>query len=223
MSDPISPFDVIADPKDGFMKPDFFSSMRFEADVILDVGVSRGTPWLYQAFHDKEFVLIDPLPSFDERLYKPPAKYVCEKIGLGSKPGEMTLDIRGPRSTLHEWQPSKAHHSEGSVVVAIETLDQVIQRHADGRTVGVKIDTEGHEVEVLKGLNACVGLVEFIVCECSIRRRFNDDYQFSDLIVALADRGFELYNFLSAHKPRPLHYDCIFLPSEDRRFQSGGF
>lgn len=217
-----SPFDVVSDPADGYLKPDFFRSLRTEPETVIDVGVSRGTRWLYRSFPDARFILVDPLPDFEQTLIDPPKHFQCVNLGLGSTKGRMELDLRGPRSSVHIWSEKSNSSSEGRVEVQIETLDALIDDHAPSGGIGLKIDTEGHEVEVLKGLDRHRDRVEFIVCECSIRRRFADDYRFSELIAELAAKGFELYNFLSLQKPRPVHYDCLFLRSDDRRFGLGG-
>jgi FkbM family methyltransferase len=219
----ISPFDVKPDLKDGFLTPDFFASLSFDIDLIIDVGVSRGTPWLYQSFADKKFLLIDPIPGFDANLMNPPKSHTCINVGLSGTPGKMTLDLRGPRSSLHQWQSTIPKKSEGTVEVPIETLDNVIRTHAPDSRFGLKIDTEGHEIGVLEGLNDYVGNAEFLICESSIRKRFEDDYWFSDLIAMAASKGFELYNFVSPQQPRPTHYDCLFLKRSDKRFGLGAF
>ena len=222
MPSAISPFDIVADPTDGYLKPDFFRSLQTQAATVIDVGVSRGTRWLYRSFPDARFILVDPLPGFEDTLIEPPKLYQCLNLGLGSAKGQMDLDLRGPRSSVHTWSEKSNSTSEGRVQVQIETLDTLIEEHIPSGGIGLKIDTEGHEVEVLRGLDRHRERVEFIVCECSIRRRFADDYRFSELIAELAAKGFELYNVLSLQKPRPVHYDCLFLRSDDRRFGLGG-
>ena len=218
---PSSPFDVGLDTKDGYLTADFFKSLQLDPDVIFDVGVSRGTPWLYKAFPEKKFLLIDPLPEFEDKLHTTPEHYECLNLGLGSTPGTLTLDLRGPRSSVHEWKKNTNHTSHGTVDVQITTLDDLIEKHAATQSIGLKIDTEGHEVEVIKGLDTYSSNIQFLVCECSVRQRFEDGYRFSDLISIAARKGFEFYNFLSPQKPRPLHYDCIFFRADDERFSLG--
>lgn len=218
---PGNAFSVVAHPKDGFLTRDFFLSLKTRPDTIIDVGVSRGTPWLYRSFPSTRFLLVDPLPGFEKTLIKPPRTYECLNLGLGAEPGEMELDLRGPRSSLHKWSEKTKAPSEGKVKVRIGTLDDLISTHVPEGSIGLKIDTEGHEIEVIRGLDKHRDRVEFIISECSIRRRFSDDYRFSELIAEYAAKGFEFYNFLSMQQVRPVHYDCIFLKSGDRRFGLG--
>ena len=108
----------------------------------------------------------------------------------------------------------RRNQSEGS---RVETLDDIIQKHCTSRRIGIKIDTEGHEREVVAGLNADLDRVQFIIAETSVRRRFENGYQFSELVVDLADKGFKLLNFLNRPTPRPLFYDCLFVRADDSR------
>jgi len=222
MSEDISPFNVPLDPVEGYLTYEFFRSLKLSATTIFDIGVSRGTRWLYDAFPDCDFVLVDPLPGFQSTLINPPAKYSCVNVAVGKEPARLRLDLRGPRSSLHTWKRVGTHYSTGNVDVDVQTLDSLIEAHAPSRTLGIKIDTEGHEKEIIAGLDSCRSNIEFIICECSIRQRFVDDYFFSDLITLLAQKGFELYNFVSVQKPRPVHYDCLFLKREDWRYRLGG-
>ncbi|MEA1052140.1 FkbM family methyltransferase [Lamprobacter modestohalophilus] len=206
-----------------FLTLEFFVSLQFSASTIIDVGVSRGTPWLYHSFPENNFILVDPIPGFDKFLVDPPKNYECVNLALGSSNGTVMLDLRGPRSSVHRWSKESNSVSEGLIEVDVDTLDALIERHVPSGLIGLKIDTEGHEVDVLRGLLEKSSRIEFIVCECSVRRRFDDDYRFSDLIAEAALKGFEFYNFISAQKARPVHYDVLFLRSDDRRFGLGCF
>ncbi|QFU74472.1 FkbM family methyltransferase [Halioglobus maricola] len=218
---PAGRFGITLDPNDGFCKPDFFGSLELEVDCVIDVGVQRGTDWLYKSFPKAKFLLVDPHPGGEEMLHSPPESYKFIEVGLSGSPGKAVLDLRGPRSSLNEWSAKAPHQSAGKHEVSLITLDQLIEAEAPTDKIGLKIDTEGHECQVISGLDNYRENIQFLVCESSIRKRFQESYRFSELIALLSSKGFELYNFVSPQIARPTHYDCIFLPTDHELFSIG--
>lgn len=43
--------------------PRFFDSLGLDVDCVTDVGVQRSSRWLYEAFLNRHFLLVDPFPS----------------------------------------------------------------------------------------------------------------------------------------------------------------
>ncbi|WP_422039298.1 FkbM family methyltransferase [Roseibium sp.] len=176
---------------------------KFNSDVIIDVGVAGGTPWLYQQFPTQKLILIDPLFRNDS-LYDllNGREYIQHECALGNIDSniEINYDLDRPSlSSLHERTEltKREDHRIEKQVVPIKKLDQVIgESEPDSAKFGLKIDTEGHELEVLKGATETLKKCEFVVCEASIEKRFNDSYNFSDLIVFMDSRGFEITRVL---------------------------
>ena len=74
---------------------DLIRSYDLEQDFIVDVGVYRGTPWLYQAFPTTPFVLVDPQIANDAVLPRKVAK-VCPwaagaRVGRAEMRGRMAM------------------------------------------------------------------------------------------------------------------------------------
>ena len=82
--------------------------------------------------------------------------------------------------------------------------------------IGIKIDTEGYELEVVRGLTRHWDSVQFVICEASIRKRFVNSYQMSELISYMLERDFMLFNFLNAEDQRPRYYDILFVRKTSR-------
>jgi hypothetical protein len=79
------------------------------------------------------------------------------RCAAGSKPGRLTLHINehpGSTSLLADWRPDNVRAKEE---VSVTTLDTVIQKH--GVPDYIKIDVEGFELEVLRGLSRPISLV----------------------------------------------------------------
>ncbi len=57
--------------------------------TVLDVGVGRGTPWLYDAFPDSKLVLFEPLSVFDSDIEQLVRHYGADahKVALAREAG----------------------------------------------------------------------------------------------------------------------------------------
>lgn len=185
---------------------------------VIDVGVNHGTPALYRAFARLPFLLVDPQEGADARLHSRPRDYRFANVAVGAAPGTLAIFEEGGRSTaLERTRLTKARETE-AYQAPMTTLDLLIDEHALPGPIGLKIDTEGFEIEVLKGLQRHATDVGFVICEASIRRRFVGGYAAAELIGVLRSKGFDLFNFLNPPKDKPNFYDLLFLRSDNPLF-----
>lgn len=201
----------------GLFTPRYLRRLGQPASVI-DVGVNLGTPELYRAFPGARFLLIDPQSGGEARMTRRPANYVFANVALGAAPGRVTIQEQGGRSSALQRTALTERGAPKPYEAAVTTLDALIDDHALKGPIGLKIDTEGYEIEVLKGLERHVADIAFVICEASVRRRFVGGYTFADLVIAMKAKGFEFYNILNPPKARPNFYDVLFLPSANPLF-----
>lgn len=189
-------------------------------DLIIDVGVRFGSPWLYDVFKDKPFVLVDPQAEGEDILAWRPEKYVFVHKAVGRKPGRLTLNDQESRSTFLERTELAAAPTRRRYDVDVTTLDAVIGEHARGaKHIGLKVDTEGFEMEAFAGLVRHTGRIDFIATEASVLNRFKDGYNFSELVAELWKKGFRFYNLLNQTVwPVPPVYDGLFFHKDDPIF-----
>jgi hypothetical protein len=86
----------------------------------------------------------------------------------------------------------------------------------DGRRIGLKIDTEGYELEVLRGAVETLPSCAFVICEASIQKRFHDSYEFSQLVAFMFDHGFRISTILDYYVGREGYLrlvDLLFEPT----------
>jgi hypothetical protein len=98
--------------------------------------------------------------------------------------------------------------------VKVSTLDKEIDAIPVNSKdpAGVKIDTEGYELEVVKGLNCNLSRVAFILAEVSLMKRFESSYSFAEFINYMDCKGFSLADLLGFHPNNlPSWQDCLFL------------
>jgi hypothetical protein len=60
----------------------------------------------------------------------------------------------------------------------------------------LKIDTEGNELAALEGANLLLQSTDFVIAEVSIAKRFENGYEFEELINLMGKNGFSVLSFL---------------------------
>ena len=114
-----------------------------------------------KAFYDRGWrgISIEPLPSFHQAFEEQRPGDVNLAIAAGAVDGELTLydvpDVRGWASP--EQSVAEMHRAEGhrvaEITVPVRTLATVCEEHVHGEIHFLKIDVEGFEGEVLRGMD----------------------------------------------------------------------
>lgn len=193
-------------------------------DVVIDVGVNTGTPFLYQAFPDVPFVLIDPHAESRFALNGPDAPIRAQfyETALGAVDSVQVLNvpltadgINGAQASLHTAVGPMARKFIGveQRSVPVTTLDRIAAAHP-GR-VGLKIDTEGAEAEILGGAAQTLARCDFVILEVSLSLRFVSTSKPSTLFALLTQAGLEFRDVLrmpgdGKGGPTPRLMDALF-------------
>lgn len=204
------------------MAPKYLRDMGFDVATVFDVGVNKGTPGLYKSFPKAKIVLIDPRKESIDATKREFSRYkfISEVCAAGNNPGTASLTIpdRGGRSSIPERAPLTAGAISEIIEVPVKRIDDIVRERKLSGPFGLKIDTEGYEIEVMKGAEETLKEAQFVIAETSVKRRFVDGYRFSDLIVFMRDHGFELLDTMS-YKRRPSAWiDCLFVRSDSPLF-----
>lgn len=95
--------------------------------------------------------------------------------------------------------------------VEVHSLDYLVAANDLRGTFGLKIDTEGFEMSVIRGATKTLKQSAFVIAEVSMKERFAGGYTFRQFINEMAIHGFEAVDILSF--PRHSNYfDILFLP-----------
>ncbi len=85
----------------------------------------------------------------------------------------------------------------------LHTLDQVVAGTRFSRPDLIKIDTQGYELEILKGATNTMGSAEFILLEVSFIDIYNNVPLITEVLNFMQDRGYLIYDICTLMK-RPL-------------------
>ena len=186
-----------------YWEPAYLRRLGFCPQTIIDVGVADGTPELYAAFPDAQLVLVEPVGEFFEEI----AQILTHRRGVhipaaaGSSEGELELQVEPQltgRSSHYSRHPlERTGDTLTPRRVQVTTIDRIIADHAFPVPFGLKIDTEGAELEVIRGAAAALERTLFVIAEVGVLHdRFEGSYSFAQFIAAMDRAGFEVCDLL---------------------------
>jgi FkbM family methyltransferase len=197
---------------------------RTAPHTIFDVGVASGTPWLYDAFPNAYFVLVEPvrenIPRMQAILRGVTGTYVL--AAAGSRHGTASINIeperRGMTSLLERTDMTASGSQLEPRDVPVVTLDSIARGQGVRPPFGLKIDTEGFELEVIRGAREVLMKTDFVIAETSTTgERFVSGYAADDLINELRMNGFVVADVLRTTRR---FADLLFLRATPRRWPS---
>jgi len=176
-------------------------SLGAESASLLDVGCNIG----YYAclFHaknpSKPLVAVDPNPAMVARTQanlelNGAARFEILNCGIGSAPGTLELHVPRDRHSLSSFAyvPKKGGPSE-TISCAIRPMHDVIMEQGLGEIL-VKIDTEGFEYEVFRGLEeASTAKIRFMLFELAAANLEQAGSTTEQIFGLPALQGFDAY------------------------------
>lgn len=150
----------------------FYSQFINKGDLCFDVGANLGNRTEIFVKLGATVVAIEPQATCAQKLrkkYKNDSRVILIQKALGEKEGEGELKLSNSHtisSMSKEWIDSvkasgrfSAFKWNKTVIVSVTTLDKLIEEY--GQPVFCKIDVEGFEFQVLKGLSQPIRIISF--------------------------------------------------------------
>ena len=187
-----------------------------EIDTLVDIGVGpMGTPDLYKRFSSAKLLLVDPLDETENYIDKNllSREVMFHKCGVGKEDGEAMIHVQeeiGSSSILEVADINYESDPVDNRKIQIKTLDSITNSEKNLGKLGVKIDTEGFELNIILGATETLKSAEFVLAEVRHNHEsFQGVYKLHEFINAMHDNGFVLSMIITA---KPFIADLCFQP-----------
>ena len=191
-------------------------------DTLIDIGVGDiGTPDLYERFPNQKLILIDPLEEARDYAKNNLScrEYEFFVTAVGSEKTSVMLNVEKQvgRSTILQ---TTEINDEGQFMekreINVNTLDNILFNRRDLGRIGIKIDTEGYELDVIRGANNTLKSAKFVIAEVRHNHEsFLGCYKLHEFMESMRLQNFQLTRILTA---KPLIADLVFQSLEDLEF-----
>lgn len=185
--------------------------------TLIDVGIGEGgSHLLYKHFPDARMVFIDPMEECRQAVkeYLEIKDNVYIATALGSAKTSTVINVLRSQSMSSLLNRPKIYSCDEETVenreVPVQRLDDVIDQLSLDTPYGIKIDTEGYELEVLKGAPKTLQNTLFVIVEFHFWVNYvtKNPYSLQDLINYMVNAGF------SAHFMLPDGMNIVFIATQ---------
>jgi FkbM family methyltransferase len=188
--------------------------------TVFDVGVAYGTPDIYHEFRDAKYHLIDPVPQTLPYMQRWATKLNASihNIGLGEADAVMPIDvweeIDGSTFFKEVGQGPDYH----SVLVPVKRFDSVFSAKDMVRPCMLKIDVQGAELSVLKGVGELIKDIDLMIVETRLINTQVGGAHLFEVLDYLRSYNFTIYDVCGTSR-RSLdnaltEIDVVFCPAD---------
>lgn len=192
---------------------------------LLDVGAHRGeTVRNIRRFIDSTPVLaFEPVAASFAELARTAARYrgiECHQLALSDCAGTAVMQVPGENTMLSalDRRAINGGHSSHTEVVRTVRLDEFVGERNIEAISALKIDTEGHELHVLRGAGLLLseGAIQAIIAETTFYPQAFHHTSFFALFEMLSRHGYRFSGLYGMHnlmnrRPRHQFCDALFL------------
>ncbi|HUA53256.1 MAG TPA: FkbM family methyltransferase [Candidatus Sulfotelmatobacter sp.] len=195
--------------------------------VIFDVGANTGQSIerFLETFEQPTIHSFEPQPSAFSALYR---RFVGDKrihmnhVALSDRTGVAPLHCSsfGETASLIEmspdswWTKTLKLTIEGSMTVALDTIDRYCAERGITTIDLLKLDVQGAEPECLRGAQAMLGAVRVVQAEIILTDMYQRRGSFSAIEALLAPHGFRLFTMFDvfiAQDGEFLQLDAVYI------------
>lgn len=201
-------------------------------DCVLDVGANRGQ---YRDFlrervgFDGWIVSFEPVPQTVALLRARAAtdpRWLIQGYALGSEDGRQPINVMKPDFLSSFRTPDYAKvrlYTERDVFdhvesVEVRALDSVIgdlrSGHSTMNNPYLKLDTQGFDLEVIRGASATLPEIRALQTELSVRPLYEQAPSYREMLDALTERGFDITAMFPVGRDerlRVIEFDCVMV------------
>lgn len=146
-------------------------TLGYKTKVVYDIGACQAA-WskeLKANFRNIEIILFEANPAYKTFLENSGFKFFNDVL---SNPGREYADFYNGTNTGDSYykETTKYYDQQSSIRLPCKTLDKIIEENELPVPNFIKIDTQGSELDILKGAQSIIDQVDFIYTECPIIR-----------------------------------------------------
>lgn len=202
-----------------------------EVDCVFDVGANTGqyaAMLRRNAGYRGRIISFEPIPEAAEQIRRKAASdkaWTVEQLALAEAAGWRTFNIMASSEFSSLSQPksdevglfNELNRPVRTITVETRTLDQAFRRLQDQfgfRRPFLKMDTQGFDLSVIQGAQACLQQFVGFQSELAIKRIYQDATDFRDALRVYENLGFDLSAFVpnnAGHFPALIEMDCILV------------
>jgi FkbM family methyltransferase len=187
---------TIARPQHGVRDTADVLACGCRVDVIFDVGANAGqtAARLRRAFPSAAIHCFEPVHATFDELQTAAAddpKVFCHRLALGAAPAETSIFVTDNSVTCSLHRPEHYLREERVIVT---TIDDFCRERGISRIDLLKIDAEGHDLEVVQGASGMLaeGRVAMVLAEVGFTPGDDRHVLFDDVRGLLLPHGFSL-------------------------------
>lgn len=180
-------------------------------NMLIDIGANVGqfSSMMRYVGYSKSIISFEPLQNEWHELNriskKDPNWKVFERCALGSVNCESYIN-KSANSVSSSLMPILISHVKASPnsfyidkqLTKVLTLDSILQTQNTlfaGKEILLKIDTQGYELEILKGASKFLNITKGILVELSLIELYEGQVLWGELITEIEAMGFKLWSF----------------------------
>ena len=204
---------------------------RYEVDVVVDVGANEGQFRDFLRLHvgfegwiasfepvPEAFAVLESRASRDHRWSVSP-------VALGARSGTASFHVSAHSTLSSFYKPNFAESDHAArkratvreIEVDLDTLDRQLPALLGRLGVArpyLKIDTQGSDMDVIRGAERCLGDIVGLQFEGSVIPLYEGPPPFTHVLAHLNERGFALSAMFAAANDaslRLLELDCVMV------------
>ena len=213
-------FDIVRMNSDKFSNRDLYEHdirviVKQNNPVVFDIGANKGQSILtYKGlFKEAEIFSFEPNPLLFSGLknqFSSDSKVHLYQDALGEQKGnnEFIIYENNELSSfksieVNSVNPFSNEQINSKIIVKTNTLDEFVLEHGVKKIDILKIDTQGYELEILKGATNCLknGIIENIYLELNFIEMYKNQSNYLDILQLLNGFDYMLVGLYELNRP----------------------
>lgn len=178
-------------------------SKKYKANSILDIGAHHGkfSKFCKSLWKDVDLLMIEGNDECDSILDNLPFDHCIVLLSDTNREVTLYLNPKNLSCTGTSYYKERTRHYKNSIEVKKNTytLDEVVE-DIDKRYDIIKIDTQGSELDIIKGGLKTVQNCSYLIMEVPILQYNEGSPLFDEIIKYMNNIGFSNYEIIEEHK-----------------------